>query len=60
MDRLPVGVLVYRVNTPIYANRAFLKWSGDASLEAFSAAGGLDRRVSNRMLRAYPTTTPGA
>jgi PAS domain S-box-containing protein len=43
MDRLPVGVLVYRVNTPIYANRAFLKWSGDASLEAFIASGGLDR-----------------
>ena len=43
MDRLPVGVLVYRINTPIYANRAFLKWSGDASLDMFIASGGLDR-----------------
>jgi len=43
MDRLPVGVLVYRINTPVYANRAFLKWSGDASLEDFIASGGLDR-----------------
>jgi PAS domain S-box-containing protein len=43
MDRLPVGVLVYRINTPVYANRAFLKWSGDADLDAFSASGGLDR-----------------
>ena len=43
LDRLPVGVLVYRINTPIYANRAFLKWSGDASLEAFNESGGLDR-----------------
>ncbi|MPZ57458.1 MAG: PAS domain S-box protein [Rhizobiales bacterium] len=43
MDRLPVGVLVYQINTPIYANRAFLKWSGEASLEAFTASGGLDR-----------------
>ena len=43
MERLPVGVLVYRINTPIYANRAFLKWSGDASLAAFVASGGLDR-----------------
>ena len=43
MERLPVGVLVYRFDMPIYANRAFLKWSGDASLEAFTASGGLDR-----------------
>jgi PAS domain S-box-containing protein len=43
MQRLPVGVLVYRLDTPIYANRAFLKWSGDASLDAFTASGGLDR-----------------
>jgi PAS domain S-box-containing protein len=43
MERLPVGVLVYRHDMPIYANRAFLKWSGDASLEAFTASGGIDR-----------------
>ena len=43
MDRLPVGVLVYRHDMPIYANRAFLKWSGDASLESFIASGGIDR-----------------
>ena len=42
LDRLPVGVLVYRLNTLIYANRAFLEWTGYPSLEALSEAGGLD------------------
>jgi PAS domain S-box-containing protein len=43
LDRLPIGILVYRVDMPVYANRAFLKWTGDADIEAFIAAGGLDR-----------------
>jgi PAS domain S-box-containing protein len=42
LERLPVGVLVYRINTPLYANRAFLAWSGHASLDAFITDGGLD------------------
>ena len=41
-DRLPVGILVYRLNTLIYANRAFLDWTGYLSLEALTEAGGLD------------------
>jgi PAS domain S-box-containing protein len=41
-DRLPVGILVYRLNTLLYANRAFLDWTGYASLEALTEAGGLD------------------
>ncbi|HEX5212150.1 MAG TPA: histidine kinase dimerization/phospho-acceptor domain-containing protein [Pseudolabrys sp.] len=41
-DRLPVGLLVYRLNTLLYANRAFLDWTGYASLEALNEAGGLD------------------
>jgi PAS domain-containing protein len=45
LDRLPIGILVYRVDMPVYANRAFLKWTGDADIEAFIAAGGLDRLV---------------
>ena len=36
-DRLPVGILVYRLNTLIYANRAFLDWTG------YPRAGGADR-----------------
>jgi PAS domain S-box-containing protein len=42
LDRLPVGILVYRLNTLIYANRAFLDWTGYANLEALTEAGGLD------------------
>jgi PAS domain S-box-containing protein len=41
-DRLPVGLLVYRLNTLLYANRTFLDWTGYASLEALNEAGGLD------------------
>jgi PAS domain S-box-containing protein len=42
LDRLPVGILVYRLNTLVYANRAFLEWTDYPSLEALSEAGGLD------------------
>jgi PAS domain S-box-containing protein len=42
LDRLPVGILVYRLNSLIYANRAFLDWTGYPNLEALSEAGGLD------------------
>jgi PAS domain S-box-containing protein len=42
LDRLPVGILVYRLNTLLYANRAFFDWTGYPSLEALAEAGGLD------------------
>ncbi len=42
LDRLPIGVLVYRLNSLIYANRAFLDWTGYGSLDALAEAGGLD------------------
>ncbi|HWC94793.1 MAG TPA: histidine kinase dimerization/phospho-acceptor domain-containing protein, partial [Pseudolabrys sp.] len=42
LDKLPVGVLVYRRNTLLYANRAFLEWTGYRDLDALSDAGGLD------------------
>ncbi len=42
LDRLPVGILVYRLNTLIYANRAFLDWTGYANLDELTEAGGLD------------------
>src|SRR5262249_4554336 len=42
LDRLPVGVLVYRLDNLIYANRAFLDWTGYESLAALQDAGGLD------------------
>ena len=42
LDRLPVGILVYRLNNLVYANRAFLDWTGYGTLEALAEAGGLD------------------
>jgi PAS domain S-box-containing protein len=42
LDRLPVGILIYRLNNLIYANRAFLEWTGYSTLGALSEAGGLD------------------
>jgi signal transduction histidine kinase len=42
LDRVPAGILVYRNNTPLYANRYFLEWSGYDSFEALTTAGGLN------------------
>ncbi len=42
LDKLPVGILVYRLNNLLYANKAFLDWTGYDSLGALTEAGGLD------------------
>ena len=42
LDRLPTGVLVYRTDELLYANRAFLETTGYPTLEDFAEAGGLD------------------
>jgi PAS domain S-box-containing protein len=42
LDRLPVGMLIYRLDQLLYANRAFLEWTGYDTLAAFAEAGGLD------------------
>jgi PAS domain S-box-containing protein len=41
-ERLPTGILVYRLNSLIYANRAFLDWTGYSTLDQLTEAGGLD------------------
>jgi PAS domain S-box-containing protein len=41
-DRLPLGVLIYRLDQLIYANPAFLQAVGHRSLEELAGAGGLD------------------
>ena len=43
LDRVPVGILIYRHDKVLYANRHFLEWSGYADLAAIEAAGGLAR-----------------
>jgi PAS domain S-box-containing protein len=42
LDLLPVGVLIYRLDRLLYANRAFLARMGYESLYALEEAGGLD------------------
>jgi PAS domain S-box-containing protein len=42
LDRLPVGVLVYRLDRLLYANKAFLASTGYDDLHALTEAGGLD------------------
>jgi PAS domain S-box-containing protein len=41
-DRMPVGILVYRLDRLLYANKAFLERVGYTDLQALAAAGGLD------------------
>ena len=43
LDRIPMGVLVYRHDKLLYANRHFLEWSGYDTLAAIEASGGLGR-----------------
>ncbi|HXQ83561.1 MAG TPA: PAS domain-containing sensor histidine kinase [Xanthobacteraceae bacterium] len=43
LDRIPIGILIYRHDALIYANRHFLEWTGFESLAALEAAGGLPR-----------------
>lgn len=42
LDRIPTGVLVYRQDALLYANRAFLDWTSYDSLDTLAAAGGVN------------------
>ncbi len=42
LDRIPIGVLVYRHDALLYANRHFLELTGYDDLDALEAAGGLN------------------
>ncbi|MGH6771180.1 MAG: ATP-binding protein [Xanthobacteraceae bacterium] len=42
LDRLPFGVLIYRLSHLLYANRSFLEWTGYDSLDALAEDGGID------------------
>ena len=43
LDRIPLGILVYRHDGLVYANRQFLDLSGYSDVVAIEAAGGLNR-----------------
>jgi signal transduction histidine kinase len=42
LDRIPIGVMIYRHDALIFANRHFLDWTGYDSAEALQSAGGLN------------------
>jgi signal transduction histidine kinase len=42
LDRMPVGILVYRYEELLFANRMVLAWTGYPDLLALRAAGGLE------------------
>ncbi|HEX4408102.1 MAG TPA: ATP-binding protein [Xanthobacteraceae bacterium] len=42
LDRIPVGILVYRHDALLFANRHFLEWSGYDSLATIEAGGGVN------------------
>jgi signal transduction histidine kinase len=42
LDRIPLGILIYRSETLLYANRHFLELSGYRTLDALTGAGGLN------------------
>ena len=60
LERLPVGVLIHRNDALLYANRAFLEWTGYADIAAVSAAGGLERLVVDPQAGASTASTAPA
>ena len=46
LDRIPIGVLVYRHDEALYANRHFLDLSGYDDLAAMNATGGLSALIA--------------
>ena len=60
LDRIPMGVLVYRHDKLLYANRHFLEWSGYNNLAAIEAAGGLGRLFAEPAAEALAETVSTA
>jgi PAS domain S-box-containing protein len=59
LNRLPVGILVYRLDELLFANRAFLAMTGYADLNALTAAGGLDALFVESGIGALADTGEG-
>jgi PAS domain S-box-containing protein len=54
LDRIPIGILLYRHDSLLYANRHFLEWSGYESLDAIEASGGLHRLFAGPAAASAP------
>ena len=56
LDRIPIGILLYRHDSLLYANRHFLEWSGYESLDAIESRGGLNRLFAGPPAHPRKTT----
>jgi PAS domain S-box-containing protein len=56
-DLLPTGVMIYRLDRLLYANRAFLEQVGHDSLHALEDAGGLDALMVDSGVSAASSTS---
>jgi PAS domain S-box-containing protein len=56
-DLLPTGVMIYRLDRLLYANRAFLRQVGYDSLHALEDAGGLDALMVDSGVSAASSTS---
>ena len=52
LDRVPVGVLIYRGDELLHANRALLEWTGYEDVKTIADAGGLERLFAEPGLAA--------
>ena len=52
LDRVPVGVLIYRGAELLHANRALLEWTGYEDVKTIAEAGGLERLFAEPGLAA--------
>ncbi len=59
LNRLPVGILAYRLDELVFVNRAFLAMTGYADLQALTAAGGLDALFVESGIGALTDTGEG-
>ncbi|WP_454632006.1 PAS domain-containing protein [Bradyrhizobium cenepequi] len=59
LDLVPVGVLIYRLDRLLYANRAFLERMGYESVRALEDAGGLDALYVEPGVSAASTSDTG-
>jgi signal transduction histidine kinase len=60
LDRIPLGILIYRHDGLIYANRQFLDVSGYSDVAAIEAAGGLNRLFAEPVATASFAEGAGA
>lgn len=60
LDRMPVGILIYRLSQMFYANPTFLSWSGHNNLDGLIEAGGLDELFIEPLAAAIQTEADAA